>query len=212
MDLALAPLLWPGASDHHLGFFALSLDERTYIDVLLQIGSCFAKAGFRKLFFLNGHGGNSAPLAIALAELRKGYPQMLTARADYWSLAADGIRHVRTSAPGGAAHAGELETSLMLHLVPDSVRADSTESATPEVPKEFTIDLVDSGPADLSTQWENLSPKGAVGRADLASAEKGERFFAHSVQAVAEALLAFSTVEFETGKPAGGLHRPRTAT
>ena len=67
----LAPTLFLGASDHHVPFFALSLDERTYVDVVEQTGLCFAEAGFRRLFILNGHGGNSAAIRLALVSMRK---------------------------------------------------------------------------------------------------------------------------------------------
>ena len=197
IGIALFPVLWLGASDHHQRFFALSVDERIYIDMMIDVATSIAKAGFRRLMLLNGHGGNTAALQIVLTALRKRHPDVLAATADYWSLGAEGIREVRTSGPGGAAHGGELETSLMQFLDAASVRTGDIESAMPDVPPEFTIDLVDGGPGSFSAPWEKLSPKGAVGRADLATAEKGERFYDRLVSAVAGALLAFSKLKIE---------------
>ena len=67
----LTPPLWLGASHHHLPFFAVSVEERTYVDLAAQVGASLAGAGFRRIFFLNGHGGNAAPLRLALSEISR---------------------------------------------------------------------------------------------------------------------------------------------
>ena len=73
-------------------------------------------AGFRAVMLLAWHGGNAEPLARALGTLR--------ARGARRS--ACGSRHVE----GGDAHAGWVETSLMLALAPELVRAERPVGAT----------------------------------------------------------------------------------
>ncbi|HEX6972175.1 MAG TPA: creatininase family protein [Limnochordia bacterium] len=200
----LAPTLWLGASNHHLPYFALSVGEAVYVELIAQVGESAAEAGFRRLFILNGHGGNAAPLRLALIEIRRRRPALLVAAAEYWSLAAAQIREVRTSAPGGAAHACEVETSLMWHLSPDSVRVDRMRAALPPWPEGFVRDLVDGGPIALGIEWEKLSADGTLGDPTQASPEKGERFFQAAVMAAAQAITAFARLDPEALRAEAG--------
>ena len=187
----LAPTLWLGASNHHQGFFALSLGESTYIDVLVETIRSFHKAGFERLFVLNGHGGNSAPLRVALSRTRQEEISMLVGVAEYWSIAAQAIQRLRISESGGAAHAGELETSLMLHICGGSVRSADIGATIPKLPEDFRIDLIDSGAVSLSLSWGAVSKTGQVGDGTVASAESGKRFFDEITEAVSRTLLVF---------------------
>ena len=187
----LAPTLWLGASNHHQGFFALSLGESTYIEVLVETIRSFHLAGFRRLFVLNGHGGNSSPLRVALSKIRQERHSMLVGIAEYWSIAAPSIRRLRKSASGGAAHAGELETALMLHICGETVRTADIVACMPNLPTGFEIDLVDSGAVSLSLSWEAVSENGPIGDGTIASAESGKLFFDEITEAVAGTLRTF---------------------
>src|SRR5206468_10785877 len=53
------PLLWLGASDHHLPFGAtLTASLETHITVLCEILNPLLRDGFPRVLILNGHGGN----------------------------------------------------------------------------------------------------------------------------------------------------------
>src|SRR5687767_7511126 len=57
-----APLTWLGNSDHHLDFSGtLSAPPRVYLDILCGLLENFIQHGFRRLLFINGHGGNNIP-------------------------------------------------------------------------------------------------------------------------------------------------------
>jgi len=72
-DRALfAPLMWLGNSDHHLDFAGtLSASPRVYLDLLNSLAENFLRHGFRRIVFLNGHGGNDVPGRQAVFELRQ---------------------------------------------------------------------------------------------------------------------------------------------
>src|SRR6188474_253923 len=87
-----APLQWLGNSDHHLDFAGtLSAPPRAYLDVLNGLAENFLHHGFRRLIFINGHGGNDVPGKQAVFELRQRHRQrtdLLLLFATYWSLGA----------------------------------------------------------------------------------------------------------------------------
>ncbi len=105
-DVLVAPALSFGASWEHAGFPGLlSLDDRLLTEVLVELAhSADWAAG---LVFVNGHGGNLAAVRRATARI-----------------AGEGRRALAWSPriPGGDAHAGRTETSLLLALDPAAVR------------------------------------------------------------------------------------------
>src|ERR1700684_4302212 len=72
-DRALfAPLTWLGNSDHHLDFAGtLSAPPRVYLDTLNGLAENFLQHGFRRIVFINGHGGNDVPGRQSVFELRQ---------------------------------------------------------------------------------------------------------------------------------------------
>src|SRR5271154_6523143 len=60
--VVFAPLLWLGNSHHHLDFAGtLSASPRVYLDLLNDVAENCLMHGFRRIVFLNGHGGNTVP-------------------------------------------------------------------------------------------------------------------------------------------------------
>src|SRR6478736_3162945 len=124
-QLLCLPTLWPGHSTHHLFFpGTLSVSQMPYINLVRELCASVVKAGARKVFLLNGHGGNDVPLRAALRELKTDFPNVRFVFASYWSLAAQSIKATRESDLGGLGHACEMETSIMLHLYPDRVHLE----------------------------------------------------------------------------------------
>lgn len=192
VDIVLLPALWLGASDHHTPFFAASVTEPTYISMITDLAISVAAGGFRRIAVVNGHGGNTAPLRVALTEVRRRCPSLTAVAAEYWTLAAAGIRDRRSTPPGGMAHAGELETSLVLHLSPADVRTDLIASALPDAPDELMPDLVSGGSASSSAPWRRFGKNGAIGDPTHANSEAGRAFLEAIVGAVADFLRAAS--------------------
>ena len=195
VNAVLAPTLWLGASNHHLPFFAISVNERTYIDVLTQIGMSLADDGFTRLFFLNGHGGNTSPLRLAIIEIRRQRPQLLVAAAEYWGLGAKAVRELREWEAGGMAHASEFEASLLMHLEPASVRNELIQKSVPRWPRGFVRDLIDGGDIALGIEFNRLTLNGTMGDPTPATPEKGKLLFESVVTASAEAITTFCRLD-----------------
>jgi len=70
------PTLWPGHSTHHLFFpGTLSVRQMPYIQMVIELCHSVGKMGGRRVFLLNGHGGNDVPLRAALRELKSDFPK-----------------------------------------------------------------------------------------------------------------------------------------
>lgn len=139
--LVALPTLWLGASHHHMDFpGTLSLPPAAYAATIQHLTRCLLHHGFRRLFFLNGHGGNLTPVSQALTDLIA-----TDDRADAASLALSCWWQVASAAmtperhgmkTPKLTHACEYETSLVLALREDLVRwaeipADEVEKNRP---------------------------------------------------------------------------------
>jgi creatinine amidohydrolase len=172
------PTLWPGHSTHHLAFpGTLSVSQMPYIQLALELCRSIVRMGARKVFLLNGHGGNDVPLRAALRELKTEFPTVRFVFASYWSIAAKSITSVRESGPGGLGHACEMETSLMLHLHPERVKMRLARRDGPRHTDAYRrSDMLYGRPVYFVNEFHEVSRSGTIGRPELASAKKGRRF------------------------------------
>ena len=176
----LAPTLAYGASDHHLPFGGtLSLRVSTLQAVLADLLASAAASGCRRVFVLNGHGGNTAACAVAVSEASREH-RILTATALFSGLLDANALDLQV-----AGHAGAFETSLMLALHPDRVHADRATPSPGGAARARARGLVVAEPG----RWKELD--GYTDRPDAATAELGEVAL-HA--AVAAAAAAFAEV------------------
>jgi creatinine amidohydrolase len=149
-DVVAAPVLPYGSSGEHAGFpGTLSLGQEALERVVIELVRS-AAAHFGAVVLASWHGGNAEPLRRATALLR-------------------GEGHVvgrwEPSIRGGDAHAGRVETSLMLAIAPGRVRAERPVGAS-----EPLADLL---PVLRERGVGAVSPTGVLGDARGASAEEG---------------------------------------
>src|SRR5687767_11973341 len=109
------PLLWLGNSDHHLDFpGTLSASARTYLDVLGDLAENLLMHGFRRIVFVNGHGGNCVPGAQTVFEVRQRHRErmdLLLLFSTYWLLGGKPHEVNKDIKQTQVGHACELETS-----------------------------------------------------------------------------------------------------
>lgn len=178
-ELLVLPMMWLGASEHHLAFpGTISASITTYIQMAAEIVRSVARAGFKKILILNSHGGNRAPLRVALDILYHEFPEHTIAKTSYWVPAAKAIEAIRESTPPGIGHAGEMETSMVMAVRPDTVRVEFFEKDGKLTGSEFTLkDMFHHGGVFTSFQSIKRSNHGGFGDPTKASPEKGEKFF-----------------------------------
>ncbi|HEY3184921.1 MAG TPA: creatininase family protein [Gaiellaceae bacterium] len=189
------PTIFAGSSEHHMAFAGtISLRPETLAAVVRDVCLSLAQHDFRRLLIVNGHGGNRALLAAAVQSIGAQAPVSI-ATLDYWTLAAEAVTDLRESPPGGMAHACEFETSLMLHLRPESVRTELIAHEIPETRFSLErLDLFERAPLTVHWKTHELSSSGVLGAPDLATAEKGRVFFEACVAGLADLIEELRTV------------------
>jgi creatinine amidohydrolase len=168
------PTLWLGSSHHHLDFpGTLSIRPTLYTQVIQDLALSILHAGFKRLFFLNGHGGNEVPAAQALSELAATAElgkSALLVMSSWWAVGKpDAIQlGLKTDL---ISHACEYETSLMLFLRPDLV--DHGRAVDIEEPIK-TPSLSGGKRVQLYRRFAAMTKTGNLGSPTAATAEKGE--------------------------------------
>lgn len=179
VPLLVGPPLWAGYSPHHLPFGGtLTLTFDTLLDTVEEVGDAALDNGFDALVLVNGHGGNKPLIAAATSTVGTAHPGAEVMGLTYFDLATAFIDDVRDSDPGGMAHGGEFETSLMLHLRPDLVREEAMVAPNMDEPYDRAPgDLLEGGPLSVYRDFDAYSESGAIGDPTVASPEKGERIY-----------------------------------
>ena len=188
---------------HHVMDFpgTVNIEPATFVRFLLDITRSVAHHGFTRIVILNGHGSNH-PLVEQAGRQTNLQTGALCLTLSWWKLIADYWNdEVRTSVnPGGSAHAGELETSMYLHVDGEAVRVDRTTGS----PADFmSLDGGDrwqysdltggSGPATIVEWTSSYTESGAYGEPQKGTAEKGEKVFERAVSEFVEMTRWFRT-------------------
>lgn len=164
--ILMMPVLWLGASDHHLPLGAtLSAGTRFHSELLERLLRPWLENGFRRVFVLNGHGGNTDTMKVALRELAQEFPDRILAGANYWDLAEKEWAALAAGPRKVMGHACEFETSMMLALRPDLVRK---EKISDDPPNEAFPGVF------LARDFATSTQHGAVGFPSFAEAERGK--------------------------------------
>jgi creatinine amidohydrolase len=181
-----------GKSNEHLGFAGtISLRAETLMMLLHDIASSVAASGFKRLCFVNAHGGNTALLAMMAREIRV-VTGLMVFNTFTNAGAPDPIKIPAIEAKYGI-HANDWETSLVLHLEPDLVDMTKAVAHYPNMP-EGNVGLT-GGAAIASWLTRDWSPTGVFGDPTLATPERGAARLETATTALAQVLLEISRFE-----------------
>jgi creatinine amidohydrolase len=189
LDIRILPIQQVGKSNEHTwAKGTLTHTAHTLIDAWFELGQSVSRAGVKKLVFINSHGGNESIMDIVGRELRV-RENMLVVKTGWTRFQPpDGMLSDIEKRHG--IHAGDLETSLMLHFHPELVHRDRLEdfrSIAARDEQQFTY-LRPTGTHPYSWIAADLNPSGAVGNAANATAERGKVFADAEVSGMLELL------------------------
>ena len=178
LDLRILPIQAVGKSNEHLwARGTLTLTAETALRAWVELGLSVSRAGVRKIAIVNSHGGNLDLISILSRELRV-QADMLAVKCQWSSFGHPEDMYPPDELTYGI-HGGGVETSLMLAFRPESVdlsavRCNPSSAETSAIPPE--------GPVSYGWIATDLSDRGVVGDASVATAEKGRATAAHQVE------------------------------
>lgn len=192
----LPPLNY-GKSNEHLGFpGTMTLSAATLTAVLHDIAASVKAAGFRRLAFFNGHGGNVAVLDAAARDIRAATG--LLTFCLHPGLYCEAPFPISPEEQRFGIHAGEIETALMLALAPDLVKMEQAVCHFPAYP-EVAPPLFLFGSASSAWLVRDWSESGVFGDATLGTREKGEALLAAATARLTKLIADISTFEVAHG-------------
>lgn len=149
--------------------FCIHTSQSTQFAILRDIVRSLDHQGIRKLLIINGHGGNSfkgfiRDLAVEKPDFMIASSEWFTfiPRRDYFDAVVDD-------------HAGEQETSVMMHYYPELVKMEYAGDGSS---RSFAIDGLNKKVAWIPRNWTKVTDSTGVGDPSKSSAEKGRAYAA----------------------------------
>jgi creatinine amidohydrolase len=171
------PSLYYGKSNEHWHFpGTITLTAKTLLDTLMEVGESVYRAGFRKWILMNSHGGQPQIMEIVARDLHQKYADFEVFPFFTWRVPHI-TKSLLTEKEGQLGiHAGDAETSLLLAILPDTVKM---ERAVAEYPHGLPQDSLLTLERNLPIPWltRDISRSGVIGDATTATKEKGEQIW-----------------------------------
>lgn len=172
----LVPALPISTCREHMGKKgSVWMDPDVFYDMMMSILMSLKEQGFKRVVTLQCHGGIFMMTPVARQLNATNNPDFMLANIDVCNLfsayAAEGIAETNTE-----LHAGEIETSLMLHLAPETVKMELASDYVPTVPRSY-LNYGSIFRASLSGVW---------GEPTRATAEKGKLMLKRGVELAVE--------------------------
>ncbi|MDH5804379.1 MAG: creatininase family protein [Gemmatimonadota bacterium] len=165
----------------------INLNPSSQFVVLQDIVASLETHGVERLVILNGHGGNDFRWMVR--ELQE-TTSVFMCVVDWYRFLDPGSYF---DEPGD--HAGEMETSLMMHLHPDLVKPLTQAGSGAE--KKFKIEALREGRAWAPRHWPSVTDDTGVGNPSRATAKKGETFFSELTLQLSEFLVELASADLE---------------
>jgi creatinine amidohydrolase len=189
------PPIWAGFSGRAVARWPGTIRVRTRVvmDLTLDICRSVVEMGFRKLVLVTSHGQHTAMIetvARELADVVGAYAAVVPVA----KIAADAVRRHRRSELGGCLHAGEFETSLMLHFGrPVDMSRASAQDRVKHHSRFLPGDAFppSGGRAYVSTWGMQRSETGAYGDPTVATRETGAAIFEETAAELAAFLREY---------------------
>ena len=153
LSLYLLPCIYYGLSQEHDPLFNISISNQTLANLIYDISNSLAEHGFKRLFIINGHYGNTS----LLESLPKMIDSIKVYVLSYWLVIDKDI-----------GHADEIETSLMLAIKSELVDMDNVAIGKVKVEDKLLLSRL----TQLRGSLAKIS-NGVIGDARNASKDKG---------------------------------------
>jgi creatinine amidohydrolase len=182
-----------GMSEHYKSFsFTVSLQFETETAIIRDILESVYREGIRKVFIMNGHDGNIAPIEMAARTAKVAHPDFKIVSLDaWWKMVGDVLPSDFFEVWNGLGHAGEGETSICLALFPELCEPSKAAGVVPHLPPHV----------DVKWTFNELTNVGASGDPTKATLEKGKKMRETLVDTVVGILTDLDKNDWEYRSP-----------
>lgn len=160
--LMLPPITVSCSHEHFAWPGTVSVSARTLYSIVTDIYESATREGITALVLINGHGGNYVLSNVVQEGNAIGKSLALFPTKPDWAVSREHAQ-LETSMHEDM-HAGEIETSILLHVAPESVLAGY----------ETADNIANDRRGLLTRGLQVYTTNGVVGRPSLATADKGK--------------------------------------
>lgn len=184
----IAPPLPFGMAYHHMAFpGTMTLSPTTYIQVLVELIESLHTHGFQKVFVVNGHGGNIAPITTAFCEFLNHDQTMDLQLINWWHLPEVTNYEKNVFADNNGFHATCGEVSVTMYTHAEAYKRNPQVKMTKKGPGKTRWPL---SPVEFRKHF----PDGRMGSLpSLANAQHGEIIFNLAVESIAKQIQGKTT-------------------
>ncbi len=156
--------------------FCLHTKPSTQTLIFKDIMKALGKQGIRKLIVMNGHGGND--FRPMIREIQPQFPGILISLMEWFK-----ILNLKDYFEEEGDHAGEMETSVIMHYFPHLVLP--LDEAGNGGFKSTKLKGVLNKSAWIPRQWDKVTEDTGVGFPKKATAQKGEKYLSDLTTVIA---------------------------
>ncbi len=186
------PVIPFGCSEYFRCFpGTISLRPSTVEAVITDVVQSLTEHGVTKIFFINGHAGNTPTIEDVVRKLRR-EKGLTCVSIDLWQGLTDQAKKEIYGEHDSSGHGGDPLTSVMMYLFPDSMRMDLLGPV--ENIKEYKgvpvtalkKGMVAGVPFNVYMDMSDMTKQGVMGDPFASSAERGKKIVDHLVHACCE--------------------------
>lgn len=191
--ILVAPPMAYGMSAHHMGFTGtITLSPRTLMSVVVDVITSLAQHGFSDFYFVNGHGGNIAPITTAFCEIKERNNSYKLHLLSWFQLEAVKKYEEEVFQEQNGHHATPGEISVTMATYPEAFAHA----------KNLNVEVGEC--RDHRTHWplsaqeyREIYPDGRIAsNPNLATEEHGKKLIQIAAQAIGEFIRGHSTSRF----------------
>ncbi len=158
----------------------INMNPSTQAQLLKDIAEQLSRQRISKLLIVNSHGGNDFKQMIR--EINYQYPNMLFTTCNWFHLP-----EINQFFTDHGEHAGEAETSLMMHLRPELVLP--LHHAGDGINKKFKVNALNEKWAWTERKWSSVTKDTGIGNPKAASKEKGKECFDYCTKKIGTLMI-----------------------
>ncbi len=166
--------------------FCIHTTQATQTAILTDITESLRRQGIKKILIINGHGGNSFKGMIR--DLAVKYPDVTICQSDWYAFIPRSVAFEESVDD----HAGEQETSVMMHYYPSLVRMDLAGEGKA---KSFSVEGLNRKVGWIPRDWSKVSEDTGVGNPLKSTPEKGKKYMESVIPALVDLVCDLVTKE-----------------